>query len=93
MFTAALKQIRERIRSKNYLVTLHADEEMDEDEITIFDAEAILLGGKIIERQKDKDTDEWKYLIRGETLDDRTAVVVVKLASTGKAILITVYAE
>lgn len=46
MFTAALKQIRERIRSKNYLVTLHADEEMDEDEITIFDAEAILLGGK-----------------------------------------------
>lgn len=33
---------------------------MDEDEITIFDVEAVILGGEMIERQKDKDTEEWE---------------------------------
>ncbi len=49
-------------------MTIHADDEMDEDGLTIFDVESAILSGKIIERQKDQSTGEWKYLVRGESL-------------------------
>jgi hypothetical protein len=52
-----------KIRSYNYILTLHAEEEMDNDNLTIFDVENCILTGEIIERQKDKNTNEWKYIV------------------------------
>lgn len=73
-------------------MTLHAEDEMDEDELSLFDVENCLLSGKIVERQKDRSTSESKYLVRGETLDEKKRiVVVVKLGPTGKLVIITVY--
>lgn len=46
-------------------MTIHAEEEMDEDSLSIFDVERAILTGDIIERQKDRETGEWKYLVRG----------------------------
>ena len=37
-------------------MTLHAEEEMDDDGLSIFDVERALLTGEIIERQKDYQT-------------------------------------
>jgi hypothetical protein len=54
-------------------------------------AERAILTGEIIERQKDQDTGEWKYLTAGNTLADEPIIVVAKLAFTGKLIIITVY--
>lgn len=34
---------------------------------------------------------EWKYLIRGASLDGRRAVVVTKMSPTGKMLIITVF--
>ncbi len=45
-------------------MTLHAEEEMDNDGLSIFDVERAILTGRIMERQKDVMTTEWKYLIR-----------------------------
>ena len=91
MYDRILKQMRERIRTRRYVMTLHAEEEMTDDNLSIFDVERSVLTGKIIERQKDHVTAEWKYLVEGETIAGNQAVVVAKLSVTGKLVIITVY--
>ncbi len=93
MLESVLKEIREKVRNRKYLMTLHAEEEMNDDGMTIFDVENCLLNGKITERQKDKNTGEWKYLITGETFKKNEAVVVTKLSITGNLVIITVYLQ
>ena len=93
MFAKTLKQIREKIRNLDYVVTLHADEAMDDDGLTIFDLEEIILTGEIFERQKEREAEEWKYLIRGNILIGEQAVAVVKVSITKRLIIITVYVE
>jgi hypothetical protein len=36
MYERILQRFRDRIRSLDYVVTLHAEEEMDEDRLTVF---------------------------------------------------------
>ena len=48
-----LRKSREKIRQRDYVVTTHADDEMYEDGLTIWDVEAAVLAGEIIERQRD----------------------------------------
>jgi len=75
-------------------MTIHAEEEMDNDGLTIFDVESVILTGQIIERQRDRKTREHKYLIRGETVDgSRSAVVVSRFGPTDKLLILTVYAD
>jgi len=73
-------------------MSTHAEEEMNDDDLSIFDVEACILTGKILERQKEKVTAEWKYRINGQSLSGGEVEVVAKLSSTGKLVIITVYA-
>ena len=91
MYDSILKRMQECIRTRQYVMTLHAEEEMDNDNLSIFDVERGVLTGMIIERQKDRDTEEWKYLIEGRTLTNERVVVVARLSHTGKLVMITVY--
>ena len=91
MFERILSRMREKIRERKYIMTLHGEEEMNEDGLTIYDIERGILTGQILERQKDKATAEWKYLIRGETIEGREIELIVKLGPTGKLVIITVY--
>ncbi|MDZ7666581.1 MAG: DUF4258 domain-containing protein [Desulfotignum sp.] len=91
MYDRILNRMREAIRTRNYVMTLHAEEEMNDDNLSIFDVERIILTGKIIVRQEDKEMAEWKYLIEGDTISNAMAIVVSKLAITGKLVVITVY--
>jgi uncharacterized DUF497 family protein len=68
-------------------------EEMDSDGLSIFDVERAILTGRIVERQKDAETGEWKYLIKGKSVDGTEMVAVSKLSPTGKLVIITVYVE
>jgi hypothetical protein len=90
---ARLKEFRECIRTNRYIVTTHAAEELDDDGLTIYDLERIILGGQIVEEQKDRDPPETKFLVRGPTLDDAVAAVVVKPGPTNKLIIITVFRD
>jgi hypothetical protein len=72
-------------------MTLHAEEEMDEDGLTVFDVERGILTGTVIERQKDRNTGEWKYVVKGRTLAGDGVIVVTKLGSIGRLVIITVY--
>ncbi len=91
MFQRILMEIRDKIRLRQYIMTLHAEEEMSDDEWSIFDLERCILTGEIIERQKDGDTGEWKYLVEGQTVSNDKIVVVVKISPTGKLVFITTY--
>lgn len=83
--------MREKIRARQYVMSLHADEEMDDDDLTIYDVEQGVLTGEIIRREKDKVTAEWKYRIRGETMDGSEVGEIAKLSPTGKLVIVTVY--
>ena len=75
-------------------MTLHADDEMDADELTIFDVESAILTGTIIERQRDRKNKESKYLVRGQTVGGvRSVVAVTRFGRTGKLVILTVYVE
>lgn len=91
MFKRILKRLREKIRSGQYVMTHHARKEMNEDGLTIYDVEHGILTCKIVGRQKDRVTSEWKYCIKGETLEGDNMGVIVKLSPTGKLVIITVY--
>ncbi|GIK41694.1 MAG: hypothetical protein BroJett011_55270 [Chloroflexota bacterium] len=93
MYERILKQMRDKIRTRQYVMTVHAEEEMDEDDLTIFDVERGVLTGEIVERQKDHNSGDWKYLIQGQTVVGKQVIVVTKLSPTNKLVFITVYLE
>lgn len=91
MFDRILNRMRDKIRNREYVMTLHAEEEMNDDELTIYDVEHAILNGRIMERQRDRVTGEPKYRIRGNGVDNDEIEVVAKLSVTGKLVIITVY--
>jgi uncharacterized DUF497 family protein len=93
MHERVLREMRERIVKRQYVMTLHAEEEMADDGLTIFDVERAILTGAIVERQKDYNSGEWKFLILGQTVDSQLITVVAKLSVTSKMVIITVYLE
>ncbi len=93
MFERILKRFRERIRAAQFVVMLHAVEELEDEGLSVLDVEQAILTGSITRRQKDAATGEWKYLVSGGTLSRDEVVVVAKLSPTDKLVIITVYAE
>jgi len=87
----SITRIRDLVRSLNYVVSLHAAEELEDENLTILDLENIILTGRIVERQRDRQTHETKVVIRGRTLDGREAEAVAKVGPTGTLYIITVY--
>jgi hypothetical protein len=88
---ATIDRLRDLIRSLNYAVSIHAAEELEDDNFTVLDLENIILTGSIVERQRDRQTREVKYIVRGNTLSDVPAETVVKLAPEGTLFVLTVY--
>jgi hypothetical protein len=93
MFDRVLKRVRELIRTRQYVMTLHAEDEMLADNLTVYDVESVVLTGQITERQKDHVSGEWKYLITGRSIADNVATAVAKLGPTGRVVFITVFRE
>ena len=58
MFERILKRMREKSRTRQYVMILHAEEEMDNDDLTIYDIERGILTDVILEGQRDKVTAE-----------------------------------
>ena len=93
MFEGELKRFREKIRSRKYVMSIHAEEEMDEDGLTILDVESAVLTGRVVERQRDVRTREWKYVILGAAIDGNPVGVVGKLSPIGRLVILTTYRE
>jgi uncharacterized DUF497 family protein len=93
MFEAVLQRVQAKIRTLDYVMIIHADEEMDDDGLSILEVEQVILTGQIVERQRDRDSGEWKYLINGQTDDGLNITVVAKLSPTDTVVILTVYVE
>jgi hypothetical protein len=87
-------QFRDKVRAHDYIVPTHARREMVDDGLDINDIEHIILTGEIVERQRDRKSGEWKYIIRGHTeAYYEPAYAVAKFDLNGEMVIITVYLE
>lgn len=94
MASRILEKIRARIRDRQYVMTLHAEAEMEEDGFAIVDVENALLTGRIVGRQTDRQSKERKYVVRGRSADATGELaVVVKFGPTDLLVILTVYAD
>ena len=93
MFERTLGRFRSLIHSGEYLLSIHALEEMAEDDVLNEDVENVILTGSIVERQIDRATRERKYVFLGRDLAGDPVGLVGKIGSAGKAVVITVYRE
>jgi hypothetical protein len=91
VFDRLLRRMRALVREGAYVVTLHGHEEMEADGLTTNDLEHVISTGRIVERQRDQRSKEWKYLVEGESLEGEAVVVVAKIGPTGKLVVLTVY--
>lgn len=91
MHERVLRTMREKIRQRDYVVTTHADEEMYEDGLTIWDVEAAVHAGEIVERQRDHRSSDWKYVIHGKAATGVGMAVVAKIGYSQRVVIITVY--
>ena len=69
MAQVSIAELRHLIRTLSYVVSIHAADELEDDNLSILDLESIVLTGQIIERQRDRATREVKYVIQGTTLE------------------------
>lgn len=88
-----LARLRALVRNLDYSVSIHAAEELKDDGLTILDLESIVLTGEIVERQRDRATNETKFFIRGAVLDGSEGESVVKFGPSGRLFVITVYRD
>lgn len=93
MYERALKQIRSMVKAGNYVLTTHAIEEMDDDNLFLADIEKAIFTGRIIERQEDVLTLEWKYRILGQTTFNADLNVLAKVLPARNVVIITVFLE
>lgn len=91
VFPRILARMRQKVRDREFVITRHARQEMDEDSLTVYDIERAILSGDITERQKDRSTADRKYRIRGGAILGDPIEVVAKIGLTGRLFIITVY--
>ncbi len=93
MFERTLRRFRSLIRSGAYLLSIHALDEMAEDDVLTEDIENVILTGSIVERQFDRATRERKYVFFGRDLTGDPLGLIAKIGPAGKVVIITVYRE
>ena len=72
-------------------MTVHAMEEMAEDDLDILDIEEAVLNGRVVQTNKD-DPRGTKYTVEGITLNGETLVGVVgRFHNNSRFLIITVY--
>lgn len=64
---------------------------MADECLTVLDVERIILTGQIVERQKDLQTGESKYIVNGPTFQATNGCVVAKISPTDVLVVITVF--
>ena len=85
-------RIREKVRLRQYDMTVHAVEEMAEDGLDIIDMEHAILTGRVVRTERD-DPRGNKYVIEGMTAVGVTRIGVVgRFTEGGRYLIITIYA-
>ncbi len=72
-------------------LTNHAYDEMEDDDLFVFDLEQCVYTGTIIERQWDAGLQDWKYVIYGKSSDEEDIAVVTQIVRNQTLVFITTY--
>lgn len=91
MYEGILRQMRECVMNRRFIISIHAAVAMKQDLLFTEDVEHCVLMGEIVERQWDRVYNEYKYVIAGEAEDGDEIEVVAKLQQIGTTIVITVF--
>ena len=67
MLDRLLRRFRRLIEEQQYVISTHARDEVAEDRLTDADIECCVLTGSIVERQRDRRTGEWKFVVQGRS--------------------------
>ncbi len=87
MYPRILGQIRGLVRRGEYVLSIHAENEMADDGLTEQDLEAAILSGRIVRRERDR-IGRPKYVIEGTALDGRGMAAVAQPFQTRQLVLI-----
>ena len=86
-----IERIRQKILLRLYDMSIHAVEEMSEDDLDIVDIEEAILNGRIVRRDK-QDPRGTKYTIEGLALGGQKLIGVVgRFPGNDRFLIITVY--
>ncbi len=91
MARRTLERIRDAIRKSSYDMTVHAVEEMAEDDLDKIDVEISIQNGQIMKTERD-DPRGARHTIHGAGADRATGVGTVgRFTGTGRYLIVTVY--
>lgn len=87
MYPRILGQVRALVRRGEYVLSIHAENEMADDGLTDQDLEAAILNGRIVRRERDR-IGRPKYVIEGTALDGQGVTAVAQPFQTRQLVLI-----
>jgi Domain of unknown function (DUF4258) len=87
---STLQSIRQKVLRGEYFFSIHALEELENDNFTTDDAVCALLNGEITEKLT-YDTRGTRYVVCGNALDKRVLEVVCRFHQTSNLLIITCY--
>jgi len=85
-----IEKIRQKIQSRDYYLSSHAEEEMAEDGFERQDVESAILNG-FVQKKLTRDPRGTRYRIEGPATDKRLMDVLCRFKEAGPLIIITVY--
>lgn len=88
----SLKRIRRAVKEDRYQFSIHALEEMDEDDLTEEDVRVVILHGVIVAELTD-DPRGVRFVLSGKPAnEDKEVEIVCRFLPSGKLRIITAYA-
>ena len=87
-----IERMKRAVYEERYRITAHANEEMADDDLLVIDIEHIINTGKIVQKLT-QDSRGRRYVILGNSTDNRPAYVVCRFMLSGNLLIITAYAE
>lgn len=91
MYPRILAKIRALVKRGDYILSIHAENELADDNLDELDLEAAILNGEIIRRERDP-IGRAKYVIEGTTLDGKDLTAVAQFFQTRQIVVfVTAY--
>jgi len=87
---SVIEKIREKVRTRDYYLSSHAEDEMAEDGFERSDMENAILYG-FVQKKLTHDLRGPRYRVEGQAIDGRIMNVLCRFKETGPLIIITVY--
>jgi hypothetical protein len=87
---SVIERIREKIRTRDYYLSSHAEEEMAEDGFERADMENAILVG-FVQKKLTHDPRGTRYRVEGPARDGRPMQVLCRFKEVGSLVIITLY--